>query len=131
MPQNISNRYSDFNFIFAPNPVTKDLGILYDFDSVQQAVVNLVLTKHYERPFHPEIGCNVTAMLFDNIMPITALSIQRSIQDVINNYEPRVQLVNVSVVENYTENGYDVTITFYVLNITQQQTITFFLERLR
>ena len=69
-------------------------------------------------------------MLFDNIS-ITALSIQRSIQDVINNYEPRVQLVNVSVVENYTENGYDVTITFHVLNITQQQTITFFLERLR
>jgi phage baseplate assembly protein W len=131
MPQNISRRYSDLNLSFIANPVKKDIGILYDFDAVKQSVVNLVLTKHYERPFHSEIGCNVTAMLFENITSITALSIQKSIMDVIQNFEPRVQLQSVIVTENYNEDGYNVAITFYVLNISQEQTISFFLARLR
>jgi phage baseplate assembly protein W len=131
VPQNITNRYSDLNLSFIPNPVKKDIGMLYDFDAVKASVVNLVLTKHYERPFHSEIGCNVTAMLFDNITSFTALSIKRSIQDVIQNFEPRAQLQSVEVKEAYEEDGYYVTITFYVLNISQIQTIDFFLERLR
>jgi len=131
VPQNISHRYSDLNLAFLPNPVKKDIGILYDFDAAKASVMNLVLTKHYERPFHSEIGCNVTAMLFENITSITALSIQKSITDVIQNFEPRAQLQSVEVEENYQEDGYNVTITFYVLNITQAQTITFFLQRLR
>ena len=131
MPQTISQRYSDLNLAFIPNPVRKDIGILYDFEAVKASVVNLVLTKHYERPFHSELGSNVTALLFENITSITALSIQRAIQDVINNFEPRCKLQSVTVVENSQEDGYDVTITFYVLNITQLQQISFFLERLR
>jgi len=111
--------------------VKKDIGMLYDSDSVKSAVVNLVRTKHYERPFHPEIGCSVMAMLFENITSITALSIKRSIQDVIQNFEPRVTLSDVSVKTNYEENGYDVTVTFYIENITAQQTVSVFLERLR
>lgn len=131
MPQNIQHRYADLNFNFIPNPVANDIALLYDFDDVKQAVADLVLTKHYERPFHPELGCDVTAMLFENIMPLTSIRIQRSIQDVINNFEPRVQLQNVVVSENYAEDGYNITITFYMLNISVLQQINFFLERLR
>jgi phage baseplate assembly protein W len=131
VPQTILNRYSDLNLSFIANPVRKDIGILYDSDAVKQAVVNLVLTKNYERPFHPEIGCNVTALLFDNITSITALSIQVSIQNVINNFEPRVQLQSVVVIADPDNNGYNATITFYVLNIPSLVTVDFFLERLR
>jgi phage baseplate assembly protein W len=131
MPQTISNRYTDLNLSFIANPVRKDISVLNDTDAVKQAVVNLVLTKNYERPFHPEIGCNVTALLFDNITSITALSIKRSIQDVIQNFEPRVQLRDVKVNVNPDANGYDVTIIFFVLNVRDVVTVDFFLERLR
>lgn len=131
VPQTIRNRYTDLNLSFLANPVRKDISTLSDSDAVKQAVVNLVLTKNYERPFHPEIGCVVTALLFDNITSITALSIQRSIQDVIQNFEPRVQLQSVLVNVNPDANGYDVTITFYVLNVRDLVTVDFFLERLR
>ena len=131
MPQNITNRYSDLNLAFIANPVKKDISILYDFDAVKTSVINLVMTKYYERPFHPEIGCNVTAMLFENMTSLTAMSIQRSIQDVIQNFEPRAKLQSVVVTPDYDNNGYTASITFYVLNIAQPQTVTFFLERLR
>lgn len=131
VPQTITNRYSDLNLAFIANPVRQDIGILYDADAVKQSVVNLILTKNYERPFHPEIGCVVTTLLFDNITPLTAMNIQKSITDVISNFEPRVQLVSVVVVVDPDNNGYTATITFYVLNVRDMQTISFFLERLR
>lgn len=131
MPQTITNRYRDLNLAFIPNPIRKDISTLSDSDAVKQAVINLVLTKNYERPFHPEIGCNVTALLFENLTDITGISIQRSIQDVIQNFEPRVQLQQVRVNVNVDSNGFDVTITFFVLNNRDIQSIAFFLERLR
>lgn len=131
MPQIIDKRYSDLNLAFIANPVKKDIGINYDFDAVKQAVINLVLTKHYERPFHSELGCNVTAMLFENITPVTALTIKRDIEDVVQNFEPRAKLKSVDVVPSYDEHGYNVTITFWVLNVPDVQNIDFFLERLR
>jgi phage baseplate assembly protein W len=131
VPQTIQNRYRDLNLSFLPNPVKKDIGTLSDVDAVKQSVINLVMTKHYERLFHPEIGCNVTALLFELITPVTAISIQKSIETVINNFEPRVSLSRVTVNVNADENGYDVTIYYYVNNVKELQTIDFFLERLR
>lgn len=131
MPQTINNRYRDLNLSFVANPVRKDISTLSDADAVKQSVINLVLTKHYERPFHPEIGCNVTALLFENITSVTALSIKRSIEDVIQNFEPRVQLQSVVVNVDPDANGYNVTITFFVLNVRDLVTVDFFLERLR
>lgn len=127
----VPNRYSDLNFTFTANPVRKDIGLLYDAEAVKQSVKSLVLTKNYERLFHPEIGCNVTALLFENITPITAISIKRSVQDVIQNFEPRVQLQDVKVNVSADSNGYDVTITFYILNFRELISVDFFLERLR
>jgi phage baseplate assembly protein W len=129
--QTLQNVYSDFNMLFVPNPIKKDLGMIYDTDSVKQALINLILTKPYERLFHPEVSCNVTQLLFDNITSVTAISIKRSIQDVVANFEPRVKLNNVLVVADPDQNGYTVTIWFYVLSVTQVQTVSFFLERLR
>jgi phage baseplate assembly protein W len=129
--QTLQNRYTDLNLAFIANPVRKDIGTLSDADAVKQAVVNLVLTKHYERPFHPEIGCNVTSLLFDNATPITAMNIKRSIQDVIQNFESRVQLKSVVVLDQSESNGYSVTIQFYVLNVASLVSVDFFLERLR
>jgi len=131
MPQTNPNRYIDLNLSFLNNPVTKDISVLTDVDAVKQSVKDLVLTQHFERPFHPELGCNVTTMLFENATAITAISIKRDIQDVITNFEPRVQLQNVVVNVSPDQNGFDVTITYYVLNIAEVQTVNFFLQRLR
>ena len=131
MPQTIKNRYRDLNLSFIPNPVRKDVSTLSDEDAVRRAVVNLVLTKHFERPFHPEIGCNVTALLFENVTSITAAAIKRSVEDVVQNFEPRVKLVNVIVNVSPDSNGYDCSIIFYVQNLPQLVTVDVFLERLR
>ena len=131
MSQTLLNRYRDLNLSFLPNPVRKDISTLSDADAVKQSVMNLILTKHYERPFHPEIGCNVTAFLFDNTTPLTAINIQRSIQDVIGNFEPRASLKSVDVNVAPDQNGFNVTIQFFIANVADIVSVDFFLERLR
>jgi len=131
VPTTIRDRYRDLNLSFLPNPVKKDISTLSDVDAVKRSVENLVLTKHYERPFHPEIGCNVTALLFENATALTAINIKRSIEDVITNFEPRARLQSVSVDVAPDNNGFNVVIQFFIQNFREVATIDFFLERLR
>ena len=56
--------YKDLNLDFQQNSATKDVIKITDVESVKRSVRNLMQTNHYEKPFHPEIGSNLRAMLF-------------------------------------------------------------------
>ena len=109
--------YKDLNLIFSPHPNTKDITRKTDIEAVKQSVKNLVLTNHYERPFHPEIGSNVTDILFEPMTPLTAGLLTKQISEVINNFEPRARLVSVNANPRIDRNEYEVSINLYVVNI--------------
>lgn len=127
----IQNRYSDLDLMFRVHPVKKDIVLSVDDQAVIRSVRNLILTNHYERPFHPEIGSNVRRMLFEPISPLTANYIQREIEDTIRNFEPRVKLQEVVVQIQPDANYYSVIMSFYINNRTEPTTINFVLQRLR
>ena len=71
-------------------------------------------------------------MLFEPMTPITANILTRLIEDVIENFEPRVKLIGVRAQPNLDRNEYEVTIEFYVINTpTELVDLTVMLERLR
>jgi len=123
--------YSDLSLDLTLNPITKDVTILKDVEAVKRSVRNLVNTNHFERPFHPEIGGDVRALLFELVTPLTALQLERKIEEVLVNFEPRCKLNQVVVKDDMDSNGYRVFISFYVLNIPEPVTVETFLERLR
>ena len=87
--------YKDLDLNFGRNPVTNDVNKLTDVEAVKRSVRNLINTNHYERPFHPEIGSDVRAMLFEPMTPLTALNLQRKVGEVLNNFEPRIKLEQI------------------------------------
>ena len=124
--------FKDFNLNFARHPVTGDIAKLTDVSAVKASVKNLILTNFYERPFHPEIGSDVRAALFELVTPQVAARLGRNIEDVIVNFEPRAELISVIVRANIDRNAYEATIKFNVVNTeTDEQTLDLFLERLR
>lgn len=127
----IQNRYSDLDLTFTKHPVTNDVVLSVDDQAVIRSVRNLVLTNHYEKPFHPEIGSNVRKMLFEPVSPLTANYLQREIEDTIRNYEPRAKLKEVIVQIEPDQNYYMAIITFFIVNRTEPITINFVLQRLR
>ena len=109
-----------------------DINKVTDITAVKRSIRNLVLTNHYEKPFHPEIGCGVRELLFELMTPITAHLLTRKVEDVITEYEPRAQLVGVKATPDLDRNAYELTIEFYVLNApTELVDLTVLLERLR
>ena len=101
-------------------------------NAIKQALKVLLLTGPAERLFHPELASGVRSLLFDLVTPTTAYELQTTIEEVINNFEPRVNLVNVDVSANPDEAAYDVSVEFSIVNQPSGSVqLNLFLERLR
>ena len=123
--------YKDLNLDFQQNTATKDIQKIEDVESVKRSVRNLVSLNYYEKPFHPEIGSNIRGLLFENITPQISHYIGKQLELLIRNYEPRCRLVNVENMPDLDKNGYSVSVSFYVVNVSNPVTVETFLERLR
>ena len=123
--------YKDLDLNFGRNTVTNDVNRLTDVESVKRSVRNLINTRHYERPFHPEIGCGVRDLLFEPVTPLTAINLQRKVEEVLLNFEPRINLVQILATPDIDRNSYHLRIMFYVVGVSDPVTVETFLERLR
>ena len=126
-----SRIYKDLNLGFQQNSATKDIQKLTDVEAVKRSVRNLINLNHYEKPFHPEIGSNLRAMLFENITPQMTHAISKQIDLLIRNFEPRARLVQINVQPFIERNGYRASISFFVVNTPERVEMESFLERLR
>ena len=126
-----TQRYVDLDFAFPSNPVTEDVGKKVDVRAINQSLKNLILMKSFDSPFHPEIGCQIHSLLFELFTPITAISLQRAITYCIENFEPRVKLINVEVQDDPDGHSIIISINYIVVNTGSRQTYTFNVYRTR
>ena len=128
----VVKEYVDLDLFFGKKSSNSDIQDLTNVKSVKRSIRNLILTNHFEKPFHPEIGSGVRDMLFENMTPVTSHILARKIEDVILNFEPRARLVGVRAEPILDRNTYEVTIEFYVVNQpTELVDLSVMLERLR
>ena len=123
--------YKDLDLDFQKNTATKDIQKLTDIEAVKRSVRNLIKLNHYEKPFRPEIGSNLRAMLFENITPQITHALSKQIDLLISNFEPRARLVQINVQPFIERNGYRAQISFFVVNTPERAEVETFLERLR
>jgi len=128
---NNTRTFSDLDLNFTKNPVTMDVTRRYDEDAVKNSIKNLVLTSNYERPFHSEIGSPIRQLLFEPASPMLGAMLRRTIEDLINTFEPRVNLTDVICVVAEDEHTIDVIIEFTILNTTAPITLELTLQRTR
>tara|TARA_B100000900_G_scaffold298231_1_gene256712 strand:- start:63 stop:488 length:426 start_codon:yes stop_codon:yes gene_type:complete len=126
-----SRKFRDLDLDFERNIVTNDVKVVEDVIAIKRSVKNLVQTNFYERPFHPELGCGVRELLFENFTPLTAVFIKRKIEEVLINYEPRINLTNVAVDDDQDRNRLVVDIYFRIIGIEGPQVVSTFLQRIR
>ena len=111
-----TRNFTDFNMLFTASTATGDITRKVDEEAIKTSIRNLISTKNYERPFHPEIGCQLFTLLFENFTSVTAQVIKKTIFDAINKFEPRVSILDVTLSESEDTNNLDVSITFSILN---------------
>jgi phage baseplate assembly protein W len=126
-----TRQFTDINLFFTPHPATADVTKKVDEEAVKASIRNLLSTKNYERPFHPEIGCQMYSLLFENFTPITKQVIKRTIFDVISKFEPRVSVQEVKINDASDNNSISVDITFKIINSEAPITLRTAISRLR
>lgn len=95
--------FSDFLINMDRNPITGLLARVTNEESIKQAVKNIVRTDLTERFYAPLTGSKAATSLFDLAGPQLVLLIKQTVTASIKNYEKRVVLLNIDVVqEDYT-----------------------------
>ncbi len=126
-----SRSYTDLNLAFTRHPSTGDVTRKTNVEAIKASLKNLIQTKNYERPFHPEIGCQIHGLLFENFTPVVKQVMQRTIEQMIDKFEPRVTLTDVSIEESPDENGIRLDIYFRINNTQEPATLSTTLLRIR
>lgn len=128
----ISRSFKDISLSFEPHPVTKDLPVIINQNAIIRSIRNLVETIPGEKFFNPNFGSNVRSSLFEFVDYGTASVVEDQIRNVIRNYEPRVERVDVQVYPEPDTNNFEVTVIFDIIG--QQfptQQFSFLLEATR
>ena len=130
--QRVSQGFKDISMSFGSNPLTDDLIALKNENAISRSVRNIVMTLPGEKPFAPNFGSRVSALLFENMDEITSSLIVDEIRTSIDNYEPRVELQSVDVFPDFEGNSYDVTIIYDIIGVDiPPQQLQFALEATR
>lgn len=89
--------YKDFNSNFTPHPMTGDVSLVTNDKAISQSLRNLVLTGRYEIPYNSEKSGRVYESLFENFDPITLKVLEDDVRRVIQNFEPRAEVLSVVI----------------------------------
>lgn len=115
--ERVSVGFKDISLSLKSNPLTKDLSILKNESAISRSIQNLVLTIKGEKFFEPTVGTSINSLLFENVDFSTARRLQSEIAEVIENNEPRVELLETVVTPDYDEGAMNVTITYLIVGI--------------
>jgi len=126
----ISKKFVDINPKFEKHPLTGDLPIIKNEDAIKQSVKNIVLTARGERPFQPFFGASISSSIFENYDPTLVDDIAFTIEDSLKAHEPRVELIDVEVLEDMDNNSMEITVNYKIVGIPlNQQSLNLVLER--
>jgi phage baseplate assembly protein W len=124
-------QYKDLSLAFGRNPVTHDVNAVTGDEAVKRAIKNILLTRAGEVPFFPDFGSRLNALLFEPIDPVTTARIESEVRDSIAAYEPRVQILLLTITPTPDENQYQIDLVLQIINLATPITLTLFLTRFR
>ena len=121
--------FTDIDINMKNHPITGDVVLKYDLNAIKRAVMNLVLTNHFERPFKPSLGVNLRGMLFELNNAPNRTVLENQIKEMLNKFEPRITVTNVMSTPQH--NLLNITLMFQVGNSPEPHSLDLVLERIR
>ena len=129
MATTYGKQYVDFDMDFTTHPSTGDLSTVKKSTAISRSIRNLLSTKINERLFQPNVDNGIEILLFENFNSLTSSRLEEAIRYTIEKYEPRAEVINVTVQANEDENAYEIQITYMPDNDVQEANLEVYLER--
>ena len=115
--ERVKQEFKDISMSFQTNPLNDDLIALKNSSAIARSIRNIVFTQPGEKFFNPDFGSRITESLFENMDEVSALAIRDEIENSIKNFEPRVNVREVRVVPDFTNNEMNATIVYEIVGI--------------
>ena len=112
-----SRAFKDINLSFKRHPVTNDVVTIRDEDAIKRSVKNIIFTILGEKPFEPNFGSVMNQSLFDLNTNLSEIRVSDEIKASLDNYEPRIDNVNVSVSILADSNEMNCTVQYDIVGI--------------
>ncbi len=113
----ISRAFKDISLSFKRHPVTNDIISLKNEDAIKRSVQNIVLTLVGEKAFAPYFGTNINDSLFNLNTSVEAVGLKEQITTSINNFEPRVDNLKVTVTIDADSNDMYAAIEYDIVGL--------------
>ena len=113
--ERVSQGFKDISMTFQSSPLNSDLIPLRNETAIARSIRNIVFTLPGEKFFNPNFVSRVSRSLFESIDEISASIINDEIRNSINNFEPRVSLINVQTIPDFDNGAFDVNIIYRVV----------------
>lgn len=119
-----TRQYSDVDLSFAARTVSDgDIYKKTDAAAVKQSIKTLLLTNRFEKPYRPQFGANLGALLFSLADEDTGAEIADRIKKSITRYEPRADILRLEVTATPDFNSVNVTLEFRVVDTNVVDTL--------
>ena len=124
--------FKDLSVTFKKHPVTDDLVTVKDKAAIVQSITGLLLTMKGERPFQPELGCDIKRILFEPLDYASAGTIKKEVKETLDRYEPRIRIDRIDCEPDFNNNGYSVELHYTIVGREDAPiAVVFILERTR
>jgi phage baseplate assembly protein W len=123
-------KYRDISIGFHPHPNNGDLSVVSNEKSITQSLKTLIFYNYYDVPFQSTLGSNIRAQLFQLMSDITSETIKSDIRLLIENFEPRVEVIDIKSEQSDNKQGINVTLTYRARTSTEEIVVNYFLNRI-
>lgn len=97
---------------------------LYDFQLIQQDLLNHFYTRQGERLMNPSFGCVIWSLLYEPLTPEIKNIITNNVNTIIN-YDPRITANKVIVTAYETGIQIECMLTYLPYNVSQSMQLRF------
>jgi phage baseplate assembly protein W len=113
----ISRSFKDVSLSFKRHPVTNDILVIKNEDTIKRSVQNIVLTIVGEKPFEPDFGTNINDSLFELNTTVQAVGLEEQIRSALLLFEPRIANINVTVSIEVDTNAMFATVQYDIVGL--------------
>jgi len=83
-------------------------------DSIKEAIMLILGTARGERVMRPDFGCRLNEMVFSSIDMGTATLIQTYVEEALLNWEPRIDVTDVTATVNSDKTVIEILIEYVI-----------------
>ena len=109
-----STSITDLNLSFEINSNTGDFNKLSTEAVIRRSLDTILTTGMMEKPFREDFGSDVAIRLFEVASSRDIPAIESQIRNAIERNEPRITLIDLSVLGDFSNNRLELTISYMI-----------------